>query len=66
MDENVNKNTLTGTEIELINVFRSLGNEEQIHFLYIGKVMMKSTKYDRMNKNVMKDEMEGAGDAENV
>ena len=65
-DENVNKNTLTGTEMELINIFRSLGNEEQKYFLYVGKIMMKSTKYDRMNECVSKNKMEDAGDAKNV
>ena len=48
-DEYVNKDTMTGTEIKLIKLFRSMGNEQQKCFIKNGEFLAMSTKYERMD-----------------
>ena len=48
-DEYVNKETLTGQEIKLIKLYRSMGNEQQKCFMKNGEFLAMSTKYERMD-----------------
>ncbi len=50
LDDFVNKDTMTGLEIKLVKLFRSMGNEEQKCFMEMGQLLIKSTKYDRMGE----------------
>lgn len=49
IDEYVDANTLTGTEIKMIKIFRSMGNEQQKNYLKTGEFLVMSTKYERMD-----------------
>ena len=49
IDDYINKDTLTATEIKLIKQFRSMGNEQQRNYMKMGEFLVYSTKYERMN-----------------
>ncbi len=48
VDDYINQETMSGLEVELVKLFRSMGNEERKCYLKIGQLLIKSTKYDRM------------------
>ena len=48
-DDYVNSETLTGTEIKIIKLFRTMGDEQRKSFLKLGEFLMMSTKYERMD-----------------
>ena len=47
-EDDVN-NTITGREIKLIKLFRSMGNEQQKCFMKNAEFLAMSTKYERMD-----------------
>ncbi len=49
IDDYVNTDTLTGTEIRIIKQFRAMGNEQQKSYMKIGEFLVMSTKYERMD-----------------
>ncbi len=49
IDDYVNADTLTATEIKLVKQFRTMGNEQQKNFMKLGDFLVMSTKYERMD-----------------
>ena len=55
VDEHINNDTLTATEIKMIKQFRSMGNEQQKNYMKLGEFLVMAAKYERMNAIVSKE-----------
>lgn len=49
IDDYVNSDTMTATEIKIIKQFRAMGNEQQKNYMKMGEFLVMSTKYERMD-----------------
>ena len=49
IDDLVNMDTITGTEIKLVKLYRNMGNKERKSLMRICEYLVNSTKYERIN-----------------